>query len=70
MLLFSQMAKATDLIGILSKYKKGWVALSANNRKFVAAGSTLKQVLKKAENKGIVNPTVFKSAPVKNVFVG
>ena len=69
-LLSNHMARPINLVGILSKYKKGWVALSADNRKLVATGSSLKQVLDIAESKGISNPTIFKPAPVKNFFVG
>lgn len=64
------MAKPIDLVAILARYKKGWVALSANNRRIVAVGSSLNKVLKTAERKGVPNPTVFKPAPVKNIFVG
>ena len=59
-----------DLSKILSKYKKGWVALSPNNRRLIAAGKTLDEVLKKAKGKGIENPSVVKVAPVSNLFVG
>lgn len=61
---------AIDLSKILSKYKKGWLALTPNNKKLVAAGATLTEVLDKAKKKGIENPTVFKSAPVENYFIG
>lgn len=59
-----------DISKILYKYKKGWLALTPNNKKLVAAGATLEEVLKKAKKKGVDNPTVFKSAPVKNYFIG
>ena len=61
---------AIDLSKILSKYKKGWLALTPNNKRLVAVGSTLEDVLTKAKKKGIDNPTVFKSAPVENYFIG
>lgn len=64
------MAKPIDLTKILGKYKKGWVALTADSRRFVAARDSLSQVLKAAESKGVANPTIFKPAPVKNLFVG
>lgn len=60
----------TDLSKILSKYKKGWLALTPDNKKLVAAGVTLEDVLVKAKKKGIDNPTVFKSAPVENYLIG
>lgn len=59
-----------DLSKILSKHKKGWLALTPNNKKLVAVGVTLDEVLTKAKKKGIDNPTVFKSAPVENYFIG
>lgn len=61
---------AIDLSKILSKYRKGWLALTPNNNKLVATGVSLKEVLAKAKKKGIDNPTVFKSAPVENYFIG
>lgn len=59
-----------DLSKILSKYKKGWIALTPNNKRLVAAGATLDEVLIKARKKGIDNPTVFKAAPIGNYFSG
>ena len=59
-----------DLSKILSKYKKGWLALTPNNKKLVAVGTTLKDVLAKARKKGVENPTVFKAAPMRNYFSG
>lgn len=59
-----------DLSKILSKYKKGWLALTPNNRKLVAAGVSLKDVLAKAKKKGVDNPTVFKASPIGNYFSG
>lgn len=61
---------AIDLSKILSKYKKGWLALTPNNSKLVATGASLKEVLTNAKRKGIDNPTVFKAAPVENYFIG
>ena len=46
------------------------MALTPNNKKLVAVGTTLSEVLMKAKKKGIENPTVFKSAPVENYFIG
>ena len=64
------MARPIDLTNILRKYKKGWIALSADSRRLVATGNSLNKVLKVANSKGVINPTIFKSAPVKNLFVG
>lgn len=62
--------KPIDLSKILIKYKKGWIALTPDNRKFVALGETLEEVLAKADKKGISNPSVFKTVPVKNLYIG
>lgn len=59
-----------DLSKILSKYKKGWLALSPDNRKLIAKGKTLKEVLKGAKEKGIENPSVLKAVPIKHLFAG
>lgn len=62
--------KIVDLSKILTKYKRGWLALSPDNRSLIARGKTLKEVLQKAKKKGIENPSVLKAAPVNNLFVG
>ncbi len=59
-----------DLSEILSKYKKGWLALSPDNRKLIAKGKTLKEVLKRGKEKGIENPSVLKAVPIKHLFAG
>jgi len=64
------MTKIVDLSKILSKYKKGWLALSADNKSLIATGKTLEDVLQKSKEKGITNPSVLKAAPVNNLFVG
>lgn len=61
---------AVDLSKILSRYKKGWLALSSDNQRLVATGKTLDEVLKRAEKKGVENPSVFKAAPVSRLFAG
>lgn len=61
---------AIDLSKILSKYKKGWLALTPNNKNLVAVGATLEEVLAKARKKGVDNPSVLKAASVKNYFTG
>ena len=58
-----------DLSKILVKHKKGWIALAPNN-KLLATGGTLREVLKRAKEKGIANPTVFKSPQVDRLFAG
>ena len=64
------MTRPINLTKILGRYKKGWVALTGDSRRFIAAGSSLSQVLEVAKSKGVADPTVFKPAPVKNLFVG
>lgn len=64
------MSKPIDLSKILAKYKNGWIALSPDNKKLIATGKTLKEVLNESGKKGVSNPTVFKSATVKNLFAG
>lgn len=59
-----------DLSKILSKYKKGWLALTADNRNLVATGKTLEEVLRRAKQKGVENPSVMKAAPVDRLFIG
>jgi len=64
------MARPINLSKILARYKKGWIALTPDNKKLVATANSLKDVLEKSNKKGISNPTVFKSAPVNNLFAG
>lgn len=59
-----------NLSKIISKHKKGWLALSSDNRHLIATGKTLKEVLKKAKKEGVENPSVFKAAPVGRLFAG
>lgn len=59
-----------NLSKILAKNKKGWLAFTPNNWQFIAKGKTLKEVLRKAREKGTDNPSVLKAAPVKNLLVG
>lgn len=59
-----------DLSKILSKYKKGWLALSPDNRKLIATGKTLGEALEKARKKGVENPGLLKATPVPHLFVG
>lgn len=59
-----------DLSKILSKHQKGWLALSPDNRKLIATGRSLEEVLEKAREKGVVNPGLLKATPVDRFFVG
>lgn len=59
-----------NLSKILAKNKKGWLAFAPSNWRLVAKGKTLKEVLERAREKGIENPSILKAAPVKNLLVG
>lgn len=61
---------AVDLSRILSKYKTGWIALTEDNKKIVANGKTLNEVLKKARKNGVDNPSVLKASPISSLLVG
>lgn len=61
---------AIDLSKILSKYKTGWIALTEDNKKIVADGKTLNEVLKKARKSGVDNPSLLKASPINNLLVG
>lgn len=60
----------TDFSKILSKYKKGWIALTSDNKKVVATGTTLKSVLEKSAKNGVKEPSIIKAAPIDNLFIG
>lgn len=64
------MPRPINLSKILARYKSGWIALTPDNKKFLASAKTLKQVREVAKKKGITNPSVFKSPPIKNLFAG
>ena len=59
-----------DLSKLLSKYKKGWLALTPDNRNLIATGKTLDEVLKKAKKRGVGNPSVLKAASIDHLMVG
>jgi len=52
--------KIKDLSKILKPYSNQWVALSENEEKVVSYGKTVKEVIKKAEEKGVKSPIVTK----------
>lgn len=62
--------KVVDLGSVLSKIRKGWIALSPDNNYLIATGSTLNEVLKKSKEVGISNPSVLKATPINNFLVG
>lgn len=60
----------TDLRKIIKETKSGWVALSRDNKKELAKGKTLHEVLLRAREKGEVKPSVFKVPNLKLPYVG
>jgi len=59
-----------DLRKILSSNTSGWLALTADNKKQVAHGKTLHEVLKKAKQKGVTNPSVLKVPNLETAYIG
>ncbi|MBI3290347.1 hypothetical protein HYZ78_03035 [Candidatus Microgenomates bacterium] len=62
--------KPIDLRKILSKYTSGWIALTPDNRKFIANANSLKEVISRANKRGVPDPTVFKAVSNRQFFVG
>jgi hypothetical protein len=54
------MTKTLDFTKIFKKYKGKWVALTENEKKVVSFGRSAKETLKKAKEKGLENPVLFK----------
>lgn len=61
---------SVDLRKIIKESKSGWVALTRDNKKELAKGKTLHEVLAKAREKGEKNPSVFKVPNLKSLYVG
>lgn len=61
---------SVDLRKILKKHKSGWLALTPDNKKELASGKTLQQVLSKARDKGFRNPSVFKVPNLETHYIG
>lgn len=59
-----------DLRKILDTNKSGWLALTRDNKKKIASGKTLHEVLKKAKQKGVENPSVLKVPNLKTAYIG
>lgn len=59
-----------DLRKILTENTSGWLALTQDNKKKIASGKTLHEVLLKAKEKGIENPSVLKVPNLKTAYVG
>ena len=61
---------SVDLRKILKKHKSGWLALTTDNKKEVASGKTLKEVLSKARARGVERPSVLKVPNLETYYVG
>ena len=59
-----------DLRKILDENTSGWLALTQDNKKKIASGKTLHEVLEKAKEKGFRNPSVFKIPNLKTAYIG
>ncbi len=59
-----------DLRKFLQKHKSGWLALTPDNKKEVAAGKTLHEVLSRAKAKGVDKPSVFKIPNLGTYYIG
>ena len=44
--------KGKDLSELLRKYRDRWIALSSDEKRVVASGSSMKKVVKKAQKQG------------------
>lgn len=61
---------AIDWKALITKYKGLWVGLREDEKTVVASGKTVKDVLRKSEEKGYKNPILFR-VPTKVVpYVG
>jgi len=59
-----------DLRKFLKAHKSGWLALTPDNKKKVASGKTLREVLAKAKTKGIDKPSIFKVPDLTTYYIG
>ncbi len=59
-----------DLSKIIAANKNKWIALTPDNKKLIASGKTLNQVLNLSRKKGIDNPSVMKVPDISPSFVG
>lgn len=59
-----------DLRKILTENTSGWLALTEDNKRKIASGKTLHEVLRKAKEKGVENPSVLKVPNLKTAYIG
>lgn len=62
--------EAVNLSGILKNYTSGWVSISKDNRKVIAWGKTLKNLLNKLEKMGNPKGYLMKAAKDYSGYVG
>ncbi len=62
--------KISGLAKILINYKRGWVSVSRDYRRVLAAGNSLKMVLKKLERLGNPQGYLMKAAGDYSRYVG
>lgn len=64
------MSSTKDLCSVMEKYKGLWVAMTENLTSVVSFGKSLSIVYKKARDRGLNKPVVFK-VPKRNIaYVG
>ena len=51
---------AIDWTKIYKKYKGLWVALKDDNKTVIASGKTIREVMKKAQTKGVNQPILMR----------
>ncbi len=59
----------SDLAELLKPYRSGWVALSSDERRVIAAGATLKETREKVTEENQPNPVFLKLIPPERGYV-
>lgn len=59
-----------NICKVISDHKLEWIALSPDNKRFVAAAKTLKEVIKISKEKNVDEPTVFKAPDLRYFMAG
>ena len=54
---------ARDFIEIHKKYKGKWIALTLDEKKVIASGESLEQILEESKKKGLEHPIVMRIPP-------
>jgi len=61
---------AIDITKIIKRHKGKWVGLKDDQRTVVATGKTVKEVMRKAQKKGVNQPILFR-VPTKIIpYIG